>query len=226
MRAGIIGAFFSQDAERRAAYVTASTQLTHTDPKANWAALAIAECTALEMNDDYSIGELKRRLVMITDDPAWQTLMREMFSHLADNRSVMQFADSLGLAKGVTGYALHSAPVAIFAWVRHRPDAEMALSSALTCGGDTDSVGALIGAIAGAGFGSRCWPKTWVDRISDWPFGVANLRRIACGVAEFDNKETQSRGFSVIWPLMFVRNMVVLVLVLGHGVRRLLPPYG
>jgi len=58
--------------------------------------------------------------------------------------SVAEFADELGLRRGVTGYAYHSVPVALHAWLRHAGDYRSALTTALDCGGDADTVGRLL----------------------------------------------------------------------------------
>jgi ADP-ribosylglycohydrolase len=46
MRSAIIGVFFFDDPEKRRAFVSASTRLTHADPRAETAALAVAEAAA------------------------------------------------------------------------------------------------------------------------------------------------------------------------------------
>ena len=43
MRSAIIGAYFFEDAKKRRAFVSAATRLTHTDPKAETAALAVVQ---------------------------------------------------------------------------------------------------------------------------------------------------------------------------------------
>jgi len=66
---------------------------------------------------------------------------------------VSEFANDLGLERGVTGYAYHSVPVALYAWLRHSDDFRAALTAVLDCGGDTDTVGAIVGALMGAQLG-------------------------------------------------------------------------
>ncbi len=222
MRSPLIGAFFANDEPRRREFVQVSTQLTHTDPQALWAALALAECAALEASGQFERGLLRQRLDAISDDAGWSALVAALFEHLANERSVAEYAGSLGLARrGVSGFALHSVPVALYAWLRHRPDVETALTAVLDCGGDTDSVGAMVGAVAGAALGVGGFPARWVRPIRDWPFGVPRL--ITLG--ESLESDVRPRRTTLWWPLMAVRNMVMLLVVLAHGFRRLLPPY-
>lgn len=54
--------------------------------------------------------------------------------------------------------------VGIFLILRH--DFEEAVSAAASCGGDTDTVAAIVGALAGAYHGASAIPERWLKRIS------------------------------------------------------------
>lgn len=221
MRAAIIGAFFADDRDRRQGFVTASTQLTHTDPKANWASLAIAECAALEAREAFTVRACREQLDAISDATEWRELVSKIFDALQSAASVDEFAASIGQRDAVTGYSFHSVPVAIYSWLRHRPNIEQALMSSLNCGGDTDSVGAIVGGIAGAALGPNGFPQNWVEPICDWPFGVKQLQRMGA-----DLGGPRAAPPMLIWPLIFLRNMATLLIVIFHGFRRVFPPYG
>jgi hypothetical protein len=62
-------------------------------------------------------------------------------------------------------------------------------------------------------------PAAWREGIVDWPINVAVLRDGAERVASGE------RLPGILWPMRVVRNLVFLVVVLGHGIRRMLPPY-
>lgn len=128
----------------------------------------------------------------------------------------------LGLSRGVTGYAYHTVPVVIYAFVRHGNDFRETLTAVLNCGGDTDTVGAIVGALVGANVGAAGIPSEWLNGISDWPRSVALLKKLArelalpCG---------EGKPVSYFWPAVIPRNLFFLAVVIGHGFRRLLPPY-
>jgi len=69
-----------------------------------------------------------------------------METALARNDSVSEFVCALGLKMGVSGYALHVVPVALYAWLRYRETSGARSSPRWKCGGDTDTVGAILGA--------------------------------------------------------------------------------
>ncbi|MEW6160425.1 MAG: ADP-ribosylglycohydrolase family protein, partial [Verrucomicrobiota bacterium] len=100
-----------------------------------------------------------------------------------------------------------------------------ALISAMECGGDTDTVGAILGALIGANLGKEGIPQEWLDKIWEWPRSVSFMERMAERLAE--QKSTRQQGLSVAycWPGLIPRNLLFLAAVLGHGFRRLAPPF-
>lgn len=225
MRSAIIGAFFANDPDQRRNFVSAATRITHTDPKAEIAALAVAETAAEIVNDSPSTNDLLDRLQALTQDEEWRDLVTRMRNALSQQLSTLAFAESIGLGETVSGYAFHTVPVALYAWLRHQGDFETALTSALNCGGDTDTVGAITGALAGAACGEAAMPSDWLNRIWEWPRSRGFIRKIAARLS--DQKESQqSLGpVPLFWSGLIPRNLLFLVTVLLHGFRRLAPPY-
>jgi hypothetical protein len=131
----------------------------------------------------------------------------------------------LGLQRGVTGFAYHSVPVALYAWLRHPDDFRSALISVLDCGGDTDTVGAILGALMGARLGRRTIPPEWLDRICDRPRSTGLLVQVAERLSQQRTAKGALGPVRYFWPLLVIRNGVFLITVLCHGFRRLLPPY-
>jgi ADP-ribosyl-[dinitrogen reductase] hydrolase len=144
---------------------------------------------------------------------------------VASGKSVQELADALGLQRGVTGYAYHTVPVALCAWLRHSGDFRAALTAALNCGGDTDTVGAIVGALLGATVGPKGIPSEWVQGICEWPRSVALLARVAERLAYQKVEGGAPRPVHYFWPAVLLRNVVFLLTVLVHGLRRLAPPY-
>ncbi len=225
MRSSILGAYFADDAERRREFVFASSRLTHRGWQAETAALAVAECVALAVRTPASsLGvRVLERLRRLSEETEWQAILARVESALAANLSVSEFVRTLGLASGVTGYSLHVVPVAIYAWLRHPDDFRTALISALECGGDTDTVGAVLGAMTGASVGKRGIPGEWLDGIADWPRSVGFMERVGARLAEQKVAGGAFGPVPLFWPGLLLRNLLFLVVVLGHGFRRLVP---
>ena len=138
---------------------------------------------------------------------------------------VLEFADRLGLQKGVDGYIYHTVPVAIYAWYRHFGDYRKTLEAVIDCGGDTDTVAAIAGALAGATVGESGIPKDWIDGIYDFPVNITLLRKTATLLAELVSNGSSTERVQCFWLASIPRNLFFLLIVLGHGMRRLLPPY-
>ena len=229
MRAAIFGVVID-DMEKRHAFVKASTQMTHTDPKALTGAIAVADIagwiTRHNPQTKPPSGEITDILLGIEpQDETWRGLVEKMRHAWKNNVSVLEFADQLGLQKGVSGYIYHTVPVAIYAWYRHFGDYRKTLESVIECGGDTDTVAAIAGALAGTTGDESGIPQDWIDGICDTPINVALLRNTAARLAELVEKGSSQGPIRYCWPLSIPRNLFFLLVVLRHGFRRLLPPY-
>ena len=77
----------------------------------------------------------------------------------------------------VSSRATESVPVAVAAASRARCFEE-AVTVALRSGGDTDTVGAMAGAIAGARFGAGAIPVKWHRALEDGERGRSHLERL------------------------------------------------
>lgn len=224
MRSAIIGIFFANDSERLKSFVRASTRLTHTDPKAETAALAVASTAAFASQssakswNDIAVLEALWRSAG-ADDAEWQNLIGHIFTSEDRNLSVADMARGLGLSKGVTGYAYHTVPIALYAWLHHRGDFRSSLEAVLNCGGDTDTVGAITGALAAL---SSPIPSEWTAAICDFPISAAYLRDLAQAL----EMAQQGGGRPVPpfhWFALPLRNLIFLTIVLAHALRRFIP---
>jgi ADP-ribosylglycohydrolase len=217
MRAGVLGLLVDGDDARLREWVRAATVLTHTDPRAERAAALVA--LGVCHGPGGFTGVARRALPDIDDELA--RILDLVDAQLRLDADVATFAAALGVGpRGVTGYAYRTVPVALYAWLRHPHDVRAALTAVIDLGGDTDTVGAITGALCGASLGDAHLPPDWIEGIADAPRSVTWLRRLAARAAE------GGAPLGLAWPLLPLRNLLFLVVVLAHGFRRLLPPYG
>jgi ADP-ribosyl-[dinitrogen reductase] hydrolase len=225
MRSAVLGVYFAQDSHRRAEFVRASTRITHSDPRAEVAALAIAETAAWMAVGREDVDALFRTFERLSEDNEWQTLVAHVGSALSTQEPVSSLASKIGATRGVSGYAYQTAPIAIYAALRHSTGFELAITETLACGGDTDTVGAITGAIVGARVGVDQIPKAWRAHIVEWPRSLSLLQRIADRLAQQHREKSRPGPVSYFWPAIPLRNLAFLIIVLTHGFRRLFPPY-
>lgn len=215
MRSAIVGAVLADDSEKRREAALAACRVTHTDPRAEESALLVAEAAALAAKGAETRDVLDALRPFVTSD-----IMKGHFVvlelALMEKAYVSEYAARIACGHGVSGFAPNSVAVALYGWLRHRGDFERMLTEVIACGGDTDSVAAIAGGICGAEVGEHGIPAVWIAGICDWPRSVSFIRRMA---------QTHGAPPRVFWPAALLRNLFFLVIVLLHGLRRLLPPY-
>jgi ADP-ribosylglycohydrolase len=233
MRSAPIGAFFADSPERLDVFVEAGTRVTHTDPRALTGARAVALLTAWAIRDELQevpdigvlVEVLRHAPAGEKSDDEWHRLIEQLLSAHGEGLSVSEFAASLGLGDGVTGYVYDTVPVAAYAWYRHFGDFEATVASVLACGGDTDTTGAIAGALAGAVVGDVGIPDDWLRGLRDWPRNQTLLSEVGARLAECSSTDKICSPVSYFWPGLVPRNLLFLLVVLLHAFRRLLPPY-
>ena len=220
MRSALIGAYFAgkdHAIESIVDYVRASTRLTHTDPKAEVAALAVA-LTAYRSVNDLSESRLDNLRALRTlgdpEDTAWASLVDKMLDAHQHQLTVAEFARDLDLENGVTGYSYHTVPVALYAWLRHFGDYRAGLEAVLSCGGDTDTVGAITRALLAI----NCpIPEDWHAGMCDYPLSRSYLEQLAAALESGYRKPPM-----FLWIALPLRNLIFLIVVLAHVCRRLI----
>jgi ADP-ribosyl-[dinitrogen reductase] hydrolase len=231
MRAGILGISFSHDFARLRELVRRSTRMTHSDPKAEWGARTIAlaaACAFHTATEDDLPGRFRAYLDehLETDAMELRNLLERALASAAAREETATFAKALGLTNGVTGYTYHTVPVVVQAWLRHPRDLRAALTSIIRCGGDTDTTGAILGSILGCAIGKQGLPTDWLDAIWEWPCGVKWMEQVGMRLAEVLESGTAQAPIPKNYPMLALRKCVFAMIVLAHGFRRLLPPYG
>jgi len=149
-------------------------------------------------------------------------------SALRDGLTGIELAQRMGLENGIGGYIVHTVPAAIFCWLRNPTNFRDALEEVILLGGDTDTAGAITGAMAGASLGYSAIPDEWLKGIIEWPRSVSWMRRLSLELARRIDQDNGGNGtgpLRLFWPGLIPRNILFTLVVIFHGLRRLLPPY-
>lgn len=237
MRAPMLGAALNDDTEQLKSYTTVSTLITHRDPRALAGAFAIALCARYATNTP--VGQVKASTLLnelraCIEDKELLAAFLLVESQLAKDSSPADFANAMGLQKGITGYMPHTVAACLYCWLKYPSDFRAAVEAVISLGGDSDSTGAIVGAIAGAHLGASQIPPEWVENILEWPRSVPVMRalgtELACQFAAKSELITPRPPVAkwllrTNWAAVFVRNMVFMVIVVVVALRRALPPY-
>jgi ADP-ribosylglycohydrolase len=229
MRSALIGVFWGEDPELLRLHVRAATDLTHSDPKAEQAALAVAVAASMSVRYagrvEASAYARQMRSLLGREGAELSGLIDQVANSVGAGEATPAFALAMGLERGVTGYSFHTVPVALHAWLAHPGDYREAVLAAIECGGDTDTVAAITGAIAGAGTGLEGLPREWLERLAEWPHTAAWMQQLAQVLAEVRVDYVGAYANSAPVFQLLMRNLGFLIVVMLHGFRRLLPPY-
>lgn len=217
MRSAIIGVFHKSNPALRNQFVSASTRTTHSDPKADFGSQAIAALASVADRRP-TFESLRAVLQSVSDESHWLELVERILD-ACESGNLDRALPEDRRGEGVSGYVYHTVPVAIAAWFLHYGDFRETIESVVLSGGDTDSVAAIAGALAGASSGPSGIPEDWVAGVVDRPHGRAGIARLA---EKLSGEVPARTGFS--W-WQFPRGLIFIVVVLCHGLRRLFPPY-
>ena len=123
----------------------------------------------------------------------------------------------LSLEKRISGYCYHKMQGVLLALLFHGDSPQKALETIWDAGGDTDTTGAILGGILGSWYGPDAFAAEWVGGIRNYPISVDRLRSVAGALT------CREGAIQWSWPLVPIRNLSLLIIVLLHGFRRLIP---
>jgi ADP-ribosyl-[dinitrogen reductase] hydrolase len=227
MRAPIVGAAID-DVELMRHLVEDSTRMTHADPKALRGALAVSLAARMACeNERVSPAGFADRLTSFLDAEAGEflSLVHGVVRSVDMKQPTLDYAKSVGLQKGVSGYVYHTVPIVLHAWLSHQGDFRSAVTAVVRCGGDTDTTAAIVGGIVGASVGFEWIPAEWIHGLWEWPRSVTWMRKLTAQLHVVVNSGSGSRPLRLPAYGIVPRNLLFLFVVLCHGLRRLLPPY-
>ena len=170
MRVAPVAVRYADDRAALAKVARESARVTHAHPFAIDAAVVQAAAIAAALRGEAPLdaalaaattAELKGRLTK-----AARLLDREL--------QPPDLAAALG--NHPTGH--QSVPAAIYSAAAHE-SVEAAITFAVRCGGDTDTIGAMAGAIAAARAGATAIPSGWLEALEDGPKGRSHVETLA-----------------------------------------------
>lgn len=212
MRSAVVGVYFREDAGRRRSFAEALARVTHLDERAVQAAVFVADTAAAAADGLAPDAALGAGAAGVREPELAAALAKA--KGLAGARAGVEAAAE---ALGTTGYSVHTAAFAYFLFSRFGSDPRACLVETASAGGDTDSIGAVVGGWLGALHGASGLPQDLVAGLAGGPFGRRHLERLGAALA----LKTSPPGY--FWPLAMARNLALMPVILAHGFYRLLP---
>ena len=174
MRIAPVAVRFAGDPERLMREARRSARLTHAHPLGIDAAVVQATAIAAAARGEDPLAHA----LAAADSNVMRVALGRARRLLDDAPVPARAAAQLGNSSS----GPESVPVAIYA-VCANDGFEGAVRFAIRCGGDTDTIGAMAGAIAGAREGASSIPPRWLDALEDGPRGRRYVVELAAALA-------------------------------------------
>ncbi len=174
MRIAPVGLLYYDDPKKLREVAYRSSQITHAHELGREGAALEAFAIALAVSDERA-GMLAQ-LEDFARHEEYKEKLRRMARLLRPGAETSRAEVIAELGTGMA--AFESVPTAIYAFLRFE-DFESSVTYAIRLGGDTDTVGAMTGAICGAYYGDQAIPSEWVARLEDGEKGKRYIQRLA-----------------------------------------------
>jgi ADP-ribosylglycohydrolase len=195
MRAGPLGVIFSGDARALVTAAVEQSLVTHLDPRCAAGALAVAGAVAAAADarpiaSDEFLGSVAALAAHSDESVASAILGLRRWAHLppeaAARRLHEEGLDPSGADEwqGVSAFVTPSIVWSLYAFLQAPDDYWGAVCTAIEAGGDTDTMAAITGAIAGARLGVAALPRHLLEQLNDrGQWGPPQLVELAQRVA-------------------------------------------
>lgn len=179
---------------RRVAELSAS--ITHTHPTGRAGAALLAFAIALAMRTDATraldplafLNEL-RAYALGPGMEAYRAPLDSVATLLHYRPTWREVAETLGV--GIESH--RSVPTALYCFLAHPGSFCEAVMSAIRLGGDTDTIGAMTGALAGAHLGEGAIPEDWIILLENEAKGRDYARRLADGLYLLNQRQDRPK---------------------------------
>ena len=179
MRVAPVGAHFADDPERLVAEASRSARVTHAHPLGIEGAVAQAAAVGAAVRGQDPL----HAALAVARQPELRASLVRVQTGLEESWSPERVAAELGASSA----AHESVPAAILSAAR-ADSLEAACTFAVRIGGDTDTIGAMAGAVAGARFGASTIPRRWLDGLEDGKYGRSHVERLAAALWADDRR--------------------------------------
>jgi len=173
MRTAPVGAFYFQDPQKLKNAAYAQSDVTHSHPLAREGTYLQSLAIARLIRDDKKqpldpLAFLSKISSQCSKDtPSFSKTSEVIETFLRKPPSQAEVIDRLGHDSRV----IRSQPTALYSFLSHAHSFEDALIYSVNLGGDTDTIGAMTGALAGAYHGALAIPERWLECLENGQMG-------------------------------------------------------
>ena len=163
MRVAPVGLLYFDDAEKLRLVAHAQSMITHTHELGMEGAAIQAYSVALAVKEQSSVDPqaFLEKLLGFTSSEVYRRKLKKAVELLEEDAERRRVVRELG--NSVEAY--NSVPTAVYCFLRNWRGFRDAVTYAVSLGGDTDTIGAMTGAISGAYHGVEAIPVLWRNEL-------------------------------------------------------------
>ncbi len=211
MRTAVLAVLLKGKADELEEYVKANTFITHADERAYETSLVLSRLVIRNIDNGHIEPEDLKKASRNIQNAEFNEALDKLYESFKSGKDPDEYISQIGLGNGVTGYCIHTFCAAIYANLYFKNDFNKIIHWCISCGGDTDSVAAVAGALAASS--EKCeLPEDLIANIKDWPFSLKYMKSISVSANKLK--------FPAI--KMFMRNVFFVPLILILAVIRVL----
>jgi ADP-ribosylglycohydrolase len=177
MRTAVLGLFFLDEPERLPAAVADVSRITHHDPRSIAGGIAVAKAAQMLAGDQAGApGEFCAAVAATMEplEPSFAAQVRELPTLLGQRKQdALQSIAWAGMSRPefqqpiITPFVIPTVLASLWCLLRYPDSWSEALTEALRLGGDVDTLGAIVGALAGIKRGVSDIPRHLADNVLD-----------------------------------------------------------
>ncbi len=228
-RAQFIALAIYGNGHRLRKWVEESTKVTHTHPLAIEGCQILAQLTEIAATTPFGTLEPTKALSSIIEtceSKELRDLLTQLDSFLVQKRSPSSVARHFGWRRGINDYIVPTTVMAVYCWLRYPTDFTKAVQSAIDLGGDSDSIGAIVGGLAGAHIGFDRLPQKLVKSMGGYPQGLGWIEEMSNRLSHWPHG-MHDLSFAPPLPsdpmMQLLRNLFTILVVILHKFLRI--PY-
>lgn len=188
MRIAPVGVWCSENPDSLVEAVEAACGLTHAHPLGKGSsflqAYSVAKAFRADPDSDLDTMRWIQELIDVLPDRldvdgVLRSKMETVRGYLAENSGAVD-PGRVARDPGCSSKAFESVPAAVYSFLAHPNQFREAVTYAVGIGGDTDTIGAMTGAISGAYHGVTAVPEQWWSRLENGQDGRDEILVLAC----------------------------------------------
>ncbi len=207
-------------------WIEAAMKELSKDPKLCEAGMVLG--AAGQIAAGFDVRDLDRQEVVKTliDEAADEEMIRglEVLAECFEKkRSLQGLARTIGWSRGVPNDPIAVVLASVYAWLRHPKRFRLAVEPAIALGGQSATVGAIVGGLSGMSLGPRQIPPQWVGGLVAWPHGYTEIKQLALRLTDWPHGAEDLHRAPAMPSFPFfqcIRNCAVVPVIAGNRILR------